>query len=100
MAVAYITEFMQLMTDANGNMLAVPKHPPLATQTVAIGTEADSATFDERTKFIRLHVDAICSYKIGDGDPDATTSDARMAAGQTEYIGVQGGHKISIISNT
>jgi hypothetical protein len=33
-------------------------------------------------------------------DPVATTSDARMVAGQTEFWGVAAGQKVAVITNT
>lgn len=109
MAKAYITEYRGLRFDANGYSMAVPEEPPVATQVVDFTAgETKSALFNELTTVIRVHVDAICSRKVGKSTdtPTATTSDARMTAGQTEYLGVKGGsvsglgQKISFISNT
>lgn len=100
MAKVYITEYRALRFDANNNGMAVPEEPPLAEQTVAIGgASAQSSAFNGSTTVIRVHTDAICSRAIG-ANPTATADTARMAAGQTEYLGVKGGHKIAIITNT
>lgn len=98
MAVCYISEFSDL---AHVKTCNVAMMPPLAEQTVAIGAEADSNAFNASTRFIRVHVDAICSIAIG-LTPTASTSTLRMAANTTEYFGVPrgAGYKISVITNT
>jgi hypothetical protein len=58
-----------------------------------------SAPFDPRTKFIRVHTDAICSIAIG-VNPTAVATEMRMAANQTEYFGVGANSKIAVITNT
>jgi hypothetical protein len=98
MATAYITEYSNLAIVDYGR-LQVPQDPPIAEQTVAIGSEAKSNAFNAATRFIRIHVDAICSIKIGTA-PTATTSSGRLAANQTEFRGVNPGDKISVISNS
>ena len=95
MAVAYITEY----GSAGAERTQIAAAPAVTSQTVAIGVEAKSAAFKGATRFIRVHVDAICSIAIGQS-PTATTSDARMSADSTEYFAVNPGDKISVISNT
>ncbi len=75
--------------------------PPVATQTVSYTTHAESSTFNAKTRLVRLHTDSICSFVFGTA-PSATTSDSRMAAGQTEYHGVRLGQslKVSAVANT
>jgi hypothetical protein len=74
--------------------------PPITSQTVAIsGTAASSSAFNTATRLIRITCDVVCSFLIGT-TPTATTSNARMSAGQTEYFVVQPGFKISVISNS
>ena len=100
MATLYVTEFAGLGSDPNGSVQAVAG-PPLAEQTVAIGvSSAASAAFNPATTVVRLHTDAICSFKIGGNAPAATASSARMIAGQTEYFRVQPGDKVAVITNT
>lgn len=102
MATLYISEFAGKGKDANGIPMDVPELPALARQTVAIsGTSAQSATFHKDTTFVRVHTDIVCSILAGT-NPTATATDARMAAGQTEYFGVQknSGVKIAVISNS
>ena len=98
MAVCYISEFTAL---ANVSGCPVAMMPPIAQQTVAIGVEADSSAFNAATRYIRVHVDAICSIAIG-LTPTATTSMLRLSAESTEYFAVplNAGYKISVITNT
>lgn len=100
MATLYITELDRLPLDQMGRAVAAPMMPPIAEQTKAIGgTSAASNAFDQRTRFIQIHTDAICSVAFGES-PVATTSNQRMAAGETRFYGVQPGHKVAVISNT
>ena len=98
MAVAYISEYSKFAPDPSG-VGQVPQEPAIVNQTVAIGNVASSDAFNAATRFVRIHVDAICSIKFG-AAPTATTDDARLAAGQTEYFGVNPGDKVSVITNS
>jgi hypothetical protein len=101
MAVLYITEYAWMASVPNAGP-QMPMEPPVAEQTVAIGgTSAQSATFNAKTRFVRLHTDAICSVEFGT-NPTATATDGRLAANQTEYRGVpEGGTlKVAVITNT
>lgn len=99
MAVLYISEYDRMPTDTR---TSVPTglEPAIATQTVAIGgVTTQSSAFNANTRFVRIHTDAICSIHFG-ANPTATATRARMAANQTEFFGVQGGHKVAVITNT
>ena len=99
MAKAYICEYASVGVARQGNA-EIAQDPPLTEQTVAIGGgSTQSSAFNNSTRFIRVHVDSICSIAIGP-DPTATTSTKRLVADQTEYFGVIGGHKLAVISNT
>lgn len=100
MATLYVTEYDYIPLDMDGRPIAVGLEPAIAYQTVAIGGgSAQSSAFNTKTKFIRVHTDAICSIKVGT-NPTAVTTESRMAANQTEFFGVRGGAKIAVISNT
>jgi len=76
MATLYIQEYAKLAVDDMGKPVQIGQEPALASQTVAIGgASVQSAAFNARTKFVRLHTDVICSVKFG-ANPTATTSDA------------------------
>jgi hypothetical protein len=102
MATLYITEYI----DIDGSR-QVPREPPIAQQTVAIGgSSTASAQFNSQTSVIRIHTDAICSVLVSQlvgGNPvAATAASGRLALGQTEYRGVPtgGGYVISVITNS
>lgn len=101
MAKLYITEFKEIGLQLTGaRPIQAALQPAQTDQTpVAIGAEAKSAAFGATTTLVRLHTDAICSIAFG-ASPTATTSNARMAADQTEYFAVVPGQKVSVISNT
>ncbi len=65
-----------------------------------IGGALTSAPFGPNTTLIRVHCDAICSVLITTAGTLATTSNARMAANQTEYWYVRPGQILSVIANT
>lgn len=100
MAALYITEYAEAKI-IDGRMIPVGVEPPLTVQKVAIGgASAQSAALNAKTKFVELHADAICSYKVGT-NPTATANDTRMAANTTKFIGVgEANLKIANITNT
>jgi hypothetical protein len=105
MSKLYISEYARV-TQASGPGSAVvqaPEEPPVATQVVDFTSGVtQSAAFNAKTRFVRLHTDAICSVKFGVA-PTATVNDPRLAAGQSELRGVPGdgsAAKASAIANT
>jgi hypothetical protein len=100
MAKVYISEYVLQPLVRTGQMAGVGSEPNMANQTVAIGgSSTPSSAFNAKTKFIRVHTDAICSIKIGPA-ATATANDARMAANTTEYFGVNAGDVLACITNT
>jgi hypothetical protein len=98
MAKAYISEYSVVPVIA-GRAVPTGSEPAIAEQVVSFTTTTQSAAFNAKTVFIRVHVDSICSYEFGT-NPTATTSTPRMAAGSTEFFGVIGGHKVAFVTNT
>ena len=91
MALLYVTEFAEIEIGPAGRVGQMPM-PPVAEQTVAIGVgSVASNAFNAKTRFVRLHTDAICAVKFGTA-PTAivagATGTARMAANQTEFFAV------------
>lgn len=87
MAVLYLTEFNAIGGGGNFSISGA-QYPAVAEQTVAIGGGSlQSATFNKNTTFIRVNVDVSCTIEIG-VNPTATTTNARLAANQTEYFSV------------
>lgn len=100
MATLYLAEFDDMPRDKRGELVSAPMMPPIVEQTVAVGvSHAESAPFTGRTLFVQVHTDAICSISFGTS-PIATTSNQRLAANETRFVGVNRGDKISVISNT
>jgi hypothetical protein len=71
----------------------------LAPSTLNVDITVLSAAFNAATKIVRLHTDAICSVAFG-AAPVAAATNARLAAGATEYFGVSPGSKVAVITNT
>jgi hypothetical protein len=94
MAVASITEYarVKLVSGPGGAVAQCAEGPPIATQNIDFsGGATPSAALNAKTKMIRINVDAICARKWGSA-PTATTTDERMSAEQTEYVGVPPDH--------
>ena len=105
MSKLYISEYVRVTQSSGpGNALVqAAEEPPIATQVVDFGSgAAQSAAFNAKTRFVRLHADTVCSVKFG-ADPTATANDARMSGGLTEFRGIPtdgSAAKVSAISNT
>ncbi len=99
MAKLYITEYVSQPFDTNGQRIPAGQEPGVTTQVVTFTTTTQSAAFNAKTKFVRVHTDAICSVEFGE-NPTATTSSARMVAGSTEFFGVVPGHKVAAVTDT
>lgn len=100
MGSVYVTEYAELGIGKNGQVVQAGVEPALTTQKLtSSGTSLASSAFNAKTRFVRVHTDAIISILFG-SSPTATTSTARMGAGQTEYFAVNPGDKIAVITNT
>ena len=98
MASLYITEFQASGNAESGAQLQVGVQPAVAAQKVTFSGDTQSAVFDDRTRFIRLHPDADCHVVFG-FDPTSTTNHMPLLAGSTEYFGViQSGLKLAVIA--
>jgi hypothetical protein len=103
----YIAEFPTFSNDTTaGGGLPFAKWPPLAFQALAFsGEPANSNAFNQQTRVIRVHTDTICSLMIGPLTPAGTNqvptaSCPRLPANATEYIAVNPGDYISVVSNS
>lgn len=78
--------------------------PMLAKQTVPIGAATKSEPFGESTRLIRINVDAACSFEVGPDSVDKPLSvdltSPRLSANQTEYLIVNPGDRIAVITNS
>jgi hypothetical protein len=102
MTKAYISEYSNAPQAQLGNIIMCGAEPSVTTPQVLdySGGVATSAAFNASTRFIRLHVDSIASFRFSTAGTAATTSYPRMAAGATEFFGVNPGDKVSVITNT
>ncbi len=106
MAFLSITEFAELAIGPAGRVGSMGVQPPLAEQSIANGgATTQSAAFNAKTRFVRLHTDTICAIEFGI-NPTAVAAGAsgtaRMAANQTEYFAVPMGQnfKVAVVSST
>lgn len=78
-----------------------PKHPASrvgTTQTIAFDASAAITNpFGPETFQLRLVADSACCFRVGDGPQTATTADAFLPAGVTEYVIVNPGQRISAV---
>lgn len=106
MAKAYVSEYARATLDSRHGVMS-PEEPAIAVQVLDTTGTHLSAVFNKETRFVRVNVDGVVSYKFGTA-PTAATTDARMAANQTEYFGVppaaagasDEGYKLDVIANT
>ena len=99
MAKLFITEFRQVQLIA-GLTNPIPDVTNAIDQTVSIGaSSAQSAALNSATTVVRVHTDSVCSIVFG-ASPTATTSNMRMAAGESALFAVRPGSKIAVIANT
>ncbi len=93
----YVNEFRSLARDAEGNVIAAPLYPPLATQVVTIGVaSAASSAFNDETRFIEIASDTDCHYEVAASPTAAAASSMNLAAGVVKFIGVQAGQSMKI----
>lgn len=100
MSILDVTEYDELAFAGKGGQIMAGQEPSRLNQQLAVGgASAVSAAFDSVTRFIRVHTDVPCRIAIGT-NPTAGPASMRMAASQTEYLGVRPGLKIAVISTT
>jgi hypothetical protein len=111
-ATLYVAEYRQLASVPSSSNFApipgqAPQEPPMAEQVVAIsGSSTASVPFGGYTAMVRIHCDVVCSIAFNTVQqaqlavaPIATTSNKRLAAGQTEYFGTFPNQQIAVIAN-
>lgn len=65
-------------------------------------TSGASAAFQNNTRLVRIHTDAICSIVFGTAPTAVAQTQKRLAANQTEYFGVPMGmsYKVAVVTST
>ena len=106
MAVLYVVEFAQLGREVYGGpgtLIQAPLVPPLQSQIVAIGSSSTACAnpFEDQTTLVQVSTDAICSIAWGT-NPNAKSTDHRMAAGSSQFFAVPPGKKfkVAVITNS
>jgi len=100
MARLSIREYEHISAVARG-IVPVGEEPAVADQTLTIsGASAQSAAFNVRTRFVRIHTDINCSISFGLA-PVAQAGFGDLVGGQTEYFGVTNatGIKLAVIAS-
>lgn len=98
MAALNVTEYAQLAYIEGVGMGQVPKEPRVTSQSVTFTTSTQSNAFNAKTRVVRVHTDTACYIEFG-ADPTAiTVTSTKMAANQTEYFGVEPGHKVAVVT--
>lgn len=101
----YITEYAEALPIKAGQVVAAAAEPPLADQVVVTSAaSAQSAALNAKTRYVRLAVGTAGVSVAISGNPTATTSNRRMAAGSVEYftlnpVDVAAGLKYAAIDN-
>ena len=99
-----IHEFSRQAVDARGYPVPVGQFPALAIQTKVSDATSDTfAAFNALTTFIMVKTEAVTSIAIGVAPTaviKAAAGNLRMAADETQYFGVIGGHIMAIITDT
>lgn len=97
-----ITEYSDMVSTVRG-AAQVPQDPPVAVQILALSaSHQETAAFNILTKYIRIvvcGVDARIVNNTASPVADAATSE-RWIAGTTEFRGVSGGNKTSVVAAT
>jgi hypothetical protein len=106
MSLMYITEYERMAETTGGFRVSAGVEPAHATQVITFTAAAgQSANFNARTRFVRIHVDGIASLLFGANPTAVANTTTRLTAGQTEYFGcdqatVATGLKVSAVTST
>lgn len=100
MATLYITEFLKIGKDANGQFAQAASQPVLAEQTVSLSaSSAQSSAVNSQTALVRLCSDVNCFVLFGT-NPTATTSKMPLVAFLPEYFVIPSGKSYKIAGIT
>jgi len=103
MAKLWLREYGEMPQARNKSSMAARASVPLAMEPgldqapVTFTTAAASAAFGTGTRFIAATSDVAFHFVVG-ANPTATTSHLRWPAGIPLWIGVEPGHKISVVA--
>lgn len=97
----FITEYASLAKDTFDFKIPAGQEPALANTSITISASStQSAAFNARTSFIMIHAQEATCLAWGT-NPTAVTSQQRIAAGETRYVGipVNAGYKVAGIAS-
>lgn len=106
MAKVYVSGYTELAADRNGNKMSAPKHPPVFESVIdTTSGVVNTSNLPDTVTIVRIHTDGIVNVSVKPSATAATSTaehSCRMAAGQTEYFGVNAGagYRVSAITNT
>jgi len=96
MATMIVTEYAEMATDKNGNVLPIAKEPAEASQTVTFTTStATTNALSDKTYFVRIQT-SIDAHVAFAASPTATASDARVTSSTASYFGVDPGVTLKV----
>ncbi|NIT58414.1 MAG: hypothetical protein GWN00_19960 [Aliifodinibius sp.] len=101
MATMYIREYKYLTRDEGGNVIQAGQEDGFAAgQSVTFTTSAQSAAFQDTTRFVRISCDAEAFLDFGSNPTAATTDGINVQADTPEFFGVQPGQKVAAYDGT
>lgn len=100
MAIAYISEYKNLVTDESGRVIQVPAEPAVTTQIVTFTVSVQSAAFAASTRFVRIVCDTKGHFVFGTNPTAITATSPYMAADMPEFFGVPRGadYKVAVVT--
>ncbi len=101
MATFWIEEYEKKPRNKHGDSIAAPNPTEVVNQKMTVGAEADSATLNAETEWVRVHTDNTggVNYSVGTA-PTASATTQHLAAGVylDLYVGKNSGVKISCVA--
>ena len=98
MSSLYIEEYESILIDPATGVLVPMVDRFVTAQSIALGsTSSTSAQTLPQTRFVAITADADCRFAIG-ALPDATASMRYLPAGQTRFLKILSGERLSAIA--
>lgn len=103
MAIAYISEYEEVVTVGPGIGIQVPKEPSLAEQDITYTSSTPCLALNNATRFVRIicDADAFVLFNLPGVTTNATASNSKLIKANTpEYFGVTGDMLIEFYDGT
>lgn len=88
-ATCKISEYSNLVLDANNRQVPVALEPAITTQSVTYTTSTSSVAFNDDTRFVRIICDAKAHFVFTTATPTLTNSYPYLPADTAEYFGIE-----------